>query len=108
MIQRTGSAPAPASQPVQQMQQMQVQQVQQMQHPFAQQQQPPQQAAARPQVPQAPRVRAIYPYTAQTSEELTIVQGAEIELIQKDDEHWWYGMCNGTKGFFPANYVQPI
>ncbi|KAH7884954.1 hypothetical protein F5I97DRAFT_1937294 [Phlebopus sp. FC_14] len=57
-------------------------------------------------------VRVIYDYTAQTPEELSIVEGETIELSsgphggENFAEGWWEGHDkDGRKGIFPSNYV---
>mmetsp|Transcript_15068 Transcript_15068/g.38720 ORF Transcript_15068/g.38720 Transcript_15068/m.38720 type:complete len:803 (+) Transcript_15068:197-2605(+) len=54
------------------------------------------------------RASVKHPYQAKLSDELTIKRGQTIEILRKDgsDEGWWEGRLeNGTRGYFPANYV---
>ncbi len=60
-----------------------------------------------PRVPIVGKCRALYDYTAQESDELTIREGDTIDIIQKSGE-WWEGTLNGQVGVFPANYVEEI
>ncbi|XP_055120833.2 jouberin isoform X6 [Symphalangus syndactylus] len=58
------------------------------------------------QVDTAPTVVALYDYTANRSDELTIHRGDIIRVFFKDNEDWWYGSIGkGQEGYFPANHV---
>uniref|UniRef100_A0A8I3WR07 Jouberin n=1 Tax=Callithrix jacchus TaxID=9483 RepID=A0A8I3WR07_CALJA len=58
------------------------------------------------QVDTAPTVVALYDYTANRSDELTIHRGDIIRVFLKDNEDWWYGSIGkGQEGYFPANHV---
>jgi len=49
---------------------------------------------------------ALYDYTANRSDELTIHRGDIIRVFFKDNEDWWYGSIGkGQEGYFPANHV---
>ena len=55
------------------------------------------------------RARALYDYTAQRDDELTLVKNCIILNIQKKDEGWWIGDYAGRKQhWFPANFVQEM
>ncbi|XP_063284700.1 nostrin [Pelobates fuscus] len=47
----------------------------------------------------------LYPYEAQTEEELGLKKGDHVIVHQKDEDGWWYGTLNGRRGYFPATYV---
>ncbi|XP_057594510.1 jouberin isoform X3 [Hippopotamus amphibius kiboko] len=54
----------------------------------------------------APTAVALYDYTANRSDELTIHRGDIIRVFFKDNEDWWYGSIGkGQEGYFPANHV---
>ncbi|XP_047714571.1 jouberin isoform X2 [Prionailurus viverrinus] len=54
----------------------------------------------------APTVVALYDYTANRSDELSIHRGDIIRVFFKDNEDWWYGSRGkGQEGYFPANHV---
>ncbi|XP_050643881.1 jouberin isoform X8 [Macaca thibetana thibetana] len=58
------------------------------------------------QVDTAPTVVALYDYTANRSDELTIHRGDIIRVFFRDNEDWWYGSIGkGKEGYFPANHV---
>ena len=61
-------------------------------------------AAAPPQK----RVKAMFAYTAQSGEELSINEGDTITIISTDSADWWYGELRGKRGFVPSNYVKEI
>ncbi len=55
---------------------------------------------------------AIYEYTAQGEDELSLSKGDVVEVLSMDykisgDEGWWTGKCNGKVGVFPCNFVAP-
>jgi myosin-1 len=56
---------------------------------------------------QKPKCKALYNYTSQENDELTIRKGDVITII-KEHPDWWEGELNGTVGVFPANYVEKI
>ncbi|KOC68823.1 Nostrin [Habropoda laboriosa] len=52
--------------------------------------------------------RAIYQYSANLNDELSLSPGDLITVHQKQPDGWWIGECRGRTGIFPATYVQPI
>lgn len=52
--------------------------------------------------------RAIYDYTANMYDELSIRYGDIINIHDKQEDGWWLGECDGKIGIFPATYVEPI
>jgi len=54
-----------------------------------------------------PQCKALYNYTAQEGDELTLRKGDIITII-KEHPDWWEGELNGKVGVFPANYVQKL
>lgn len=55
-------------------------------------------------------VEALYDYTADEDNELSIVAGDRIVLIQEDTDGsgWTEGELNGARGLFPTSYVKKI
>lgn len=52
-------------------------------------------------------VIAKYNYEAQQTDELTLVKGDKISVLEKSSDGWWRGRTpNGETGWFPSNYVQ--
>ncbi|KAK2581219.1 hypothetical protein KPH14_008017 [Odynerus spinipes] len=52
--------------------------------------------------------RAIYHYSANLNDELSLNPGDLITVHQKQADGWWIGECRGRTGIFPATYVQVI
>jgi uncharacterized protein YgiM (DUF1202 family) len=46
-----------------------------------------------------------YNYEAQQSDELTLVKGSKVTVMEKSSDGWWKGDLNGAVGWFPSNYV---
>lgn len=51
-------------------------------------------------------VEALYDYTAQGGDELTIHAGDKIVVTKGDDNGWTEGELNGQVGLFPSSYVK--
>lgn len=62
-------------------------------HPQQQQQQP------------AGRVRGLYDFVGETSDELPFRRGDLIRVLERVSEEWWKGELKGRVGIFPTNYV---
>ncbi|GMF42944.1 unnamed protein product [Phytophthora fragariaefolia] len=55
------------------------------------------------------QVRVNHSYTAESSEELSINHGEILRVLSKANGEWWLGeTCDGSKGYFPASYVEDI
>ncbi|XP_036385844.1 cytoplasmic protein NCK1-like [Megalops cyprinoides] len=46
-----------------------------------------------------------FSYTAEHEEELSLVKGAHVVIMEKGSDGWWWGVSNGRSGWFPSNYV---
>ncbi|KAJ9594444.1 hypothetical protein L9F63_014129, partial [Diploptera punctata] len=53
-------------------------------------------------------VKAIYPFSAETWDDLEFQEGASIYVLSKINDDWLYGECSGKKGQFPAGFVDHI
>lgn len=53
-------------------------------------------------------VIAAFDYTKDKHDELTFTEGAIIYVIKKNDDGWYEGIMDGTRGLFPGNYVEVI
>lgn len=52
-------------------------------------------------------VIAKYNYEAQQSDELSLVKGDKVSVVEKSSDGWWRGRSEpGQTGWFPSNYVQ--
>lgn len=44
-------------------------------------------------------------YTAEREDELSLVKGTRVIVMEKCSDGWWRGSYNGLSGWFPSNYV---
>ncbi|XP_037868097.1 SH3 domain-containing protein 19 isoform X2 [Bombyx mori] len=49
---------------------------------------------------------ALYNFESNEVGDLPFVPGDSITVLEKLNDEWYYGECNGKKGQFPVNYVQ--
>jgi len=61
-----------------------------------------------PPKPSLPKCKTLYNYEAQDTDELSFVQGEEIEIVKEDSSGWWVGRVRGKDGLFPSNYVEKL
>lgn len=47
-----------------------------------------------------------FAYTAERDDELTLVKGSRVVVMEKCSDGWWRGSLAGRVGWFPSNYVQ--
>ncbi|KAK3908615.1 Cytoplasmic protein NCK1 [Frankliniella fusca] len=47
-----------------------------------------------------------YNYQAQQPDELSLVKGTRILILEKSNDGWWRGQSGGQAGWFPSNYTQ--
>jgi len=59
-------------------------------------------------VPSIGQCRALYDYTANMYDELSIRVGDTINVHDKQEDGWWLGELKGQVGIFPATYVEDI
>lgn len=50
---------------------------------------------------------AKYDFTGTTDIELEFKKGKVIKVLEKMDDGWWQGVCDGQIGWFPQAYVDP-
>ncbi|XP_029315562.1 cytoplasmic protein NCK2a [Cottoperca gobio] len=48
---------------------------------------------------------AKFAYTAEREDELTLVKGSQVIVMEKCSDGWWRGSQAGRVGWFPSNYV---
>ncbi|KAI1730434.1 SH3 domain-containing protein [Ditylenchus destructor] len=51
---------------------------------------------------------AKYDYEPQRDDELALTKGCIVNVLDKSSDGWWKGEVNGSKGWFPSNYVDEI
>ncbi|XP_007555511.1 PREDICTED: cytoplasmic protein NCK2 [Poecilia mexicana] len=47
-----------------------------------------------------------FAYTAEREDELTLLKGSRVVVMEKCSDGWWRGSHAGRVGWFPSNYVQ--
>ncbi|XP_057709075.1 cytoplasmic protein NCK2a [Corythoichthys intestinalis] len=47
-----------------------------------------------------------FAYTAERDDELTLMKGSRVVVMEKCSDGWWRGSQAGRVGWFPSNYVQ--
>lgn len=52
------------------------------------------------------RCKAVYSYTQNNNDELTLAVGDIIEFLGEVEEGWWRGQLSGRIGVFPSNFVE--
>jgi len=68
-------------------------------------------AAPQPQAETSdtPSLKAGYPYTARTPQELTVKKGEPLILVNAKNDDWWkVENADGKIGYVPANYVKKV
>jgi len=56
-----------------------------------------------------PKCKALYPYSASDSDELSFQEGEIIYIVSEDSSGWWNGkLITGKTGLFPSNYIEKI
>uniref|UniRef100_A0A182QYH1 SH3 domain-containing protein n=1 Tax=Anopheles farauti TaxID=69004 RepID=A0A182QYH1_9DIPT len=54
------------------------------------------------------QVRALYNFTAETAEDLTIMENDMVTVLYQITPEWLYGEIDGRRGQFPANYIEYV
>lgn len=47
-----------------------------------------------------------YNYQAQQADELSLIKGTRILILEKSNDGWWRGQSGSQAGWFPSNYTQ--
>lgn len=50
----------------------------------------------------------MFDYEAQTEEELSFTENKIIYGYEELESGWWYGECEGNKGYFAIAFVFPL
>ncbi|MBN3277116.1 GRAP2 protein, partial [Polyodon spathula] len=69
---------------------------------------PPRRQSDPPQCSGGLRVRGLYDFIAEESDELGFRAGDVIEVLDQSDSAWWRGRLRGQTGLFPSNYITPL
>ncbi|KAL0963810.1 hypothetical protein UPYG_G00313880 [Umbra pygmaea] len=54
------------------------------------------------------KCKALYDFTSERDDELNMKEGEFLDIYQKEDSGWWYGILNGQIGHFPSGYVEEL
>ena len=54
------------------------------------------------------RVQALYDFEPQEEGELRMRKGDIVTVLEKVDQNWWQGTCEGRSGWFPVPYIKEL
>ena len=54
------------------------------------------------------KARAVYAYTGENPDELTVDEGAEVTVVDQSDSEWWKAEKNGAVLIVPAAYLEVV
>ena len=63
---------------------------------------------ANSEFPMTEKYMAKYEFAGSTDIELQFKKGSIVMVIEKADNGWWKGICEGLVGWFPETYVRPV
>ncbi|XP_030285246.1 nostrin isoform X1 [Sparus aurata] len=52
--------------------------------------------------------KALYNFTPEQDDELTLKEGDLLDIYTKEENGWWFGELNGKTGHFPSTYVEEL
>ncbi|XP_061925828.1 nostrin [Entelurus aequoreus] len=52
--------------------------------------------------------KALYSFTPNHDDELTLKEGDLLDIYTKEEHGWWFGALNGQTGHFPSTYVEEL
>lgn len=52
--------------------------------------------------------RVIYNFYGESENELSLKKGDIVTILEKHEDGWWGGECNGIQGYFPCNFIEII
>ncbi|XP_040056980.2 nostrin isoform X1 [Gasterosteus aculeatus] len=52
--------------------------------------------------------RAVYDFTPEGDDELTLKEGDVLDIYRKEENGWWFGELLKKKGYFPSTYVEEL
>ncbi|XP_077435856.1 nostrin [Vanacampus margaritifer] len=71
-------------------------------------QEPAEHVQRTPDVCTVGQCKALYNFTPQRSDELTLKEGDLLDIYTKEENGWWFGALNGQTGHFPSTYVEEL
>ncbi|XP_071330099.1 nostrin [Trachinotus anak] len=54
------------------------------------------------------KCKALYNFTPEQDDELTLKEGDLLDIYTKEENGWWFGELNGQTGHFPSSYVEEL
>ncbi|XP_068560342.1 nostrin [Cebidichthys violaceus] len=66
------------------------------------------QAQETPELCSIGKCKALYNYTPEQDDELTLIEGDLLDIYGKEENGWWFGKLHGKKGHFPSTYVEEL
>ncbi|XP_008276896.1 LOW QUALITY PROTEIN: nostrin [Stegastes partitus] len=54
------------------------------------------------------KCKALYDFTPEHDDELTLKEGDLLDIYSKEENGWWFGTLNGQTGHFPSTYVEEL
>jgi hypothetical protein len=54
------------------------------------------------------RLKALFSYSPEQDDELSLAVGDVIDFISEVEEGWWKGQLKGRTGIFPSNFVSDL
>uniref|UniRef100_A0AAQ5Z4Q0 Osteoclast-stimulating factor 1 n=1 Tax=Amphiprion ocellaris TaxID=80972 RepID=A0AAQ5Z4Q0_AMPOC len=59
-------------------------------------------------LPSIGKCKALYNFTPEHDDELTLKEGDLLDICAKEENGWWFGTLNGQTGHFPSTYVEEL
>lgn len=63
---------------------------------------------ATPELCSIGKCKALYNFTPEQDDELTLKEGDLLDIYAKEGNGWWFGNLNGQTGHFPSTYVEEL
>jgi len=55
-----------------------------------------------------PGAKVLYAFKGEGEEDLELVPGQTVQILEKFNDGWYHGHCNGKLGLFPGSYVEEL
>ncbi|XP_054471249.1 nostrin [Anoplopoma fimbria] len=66
------------------------------------------QAQITPELCSIGKCKALYNFTPEQEDELTLKEGDLLDIYGKEENGWWFGKLHGKTGHFPSTYVEEL